>query len=313
MFEAKKLLFYYCVSPVHMGAGSAIGAIDNPIQREVHTEHPMLAGSGLKGAARHHFRRAWGDNGAIARLFGPDTNASDHAGAIAFTDAQLVAFPVRSLKNAFVYATSPTALARLKRLAVLAGVDTDWDVPEVAEGHCFMAEKDAAGNDRLILEAFEFAVQGGTVRDIAAWLAGHALPDADEYRFFRDKLGKDLVVLSDAEFGHFVRHATVVEPHVRIDDASGTASDGGLFYTENLPPESILAGLLLGTVERITAKRARDGEKPEFEADGAIAQVLDGIGGKPGLNRQLLQIGGDATTGRGLVVVNAAGDSPEKS
>ena len=31
MFEAKQLVFYYAVSPVHMGAGSAIGAIDSPI------------------------------------------------------------------------------------------------------------------------------------------------------------------------------------------------------------------------------------------------------------------------------------------
>lgn len=49
MFEATQLVFYYAVSPVHMGAGSAIGAIDSPIQREVHTKHPMFAGSGLKG------------------------------------------------------------------------------------------------------------------------------------------------------------------------------------------------------------------------------------------------------------------------
>ena len=59
MFEASQLIFYYAVSPIHMGAGSAIGAIDSPIQREVHTQHPMFAGSGLKGALRHHFNRTW--------------------------------------------------------------------------------------------------------------------------------------------------------------------------------------------------------------------------------------------------------------
>ena len=35
-----------------MGAGQAVGAINNPIQREVHTSHPLIAGSGLKGAVR---------------------------------------------------------------------------------------------------------------------------------------------------------------------------------------------------------------------------------------------------------------------
>ena len=99
MFEATRLVFYYAVSPVHMGAGSAIGAIDSPIQREVHTKHPMFAGSGLKGALRHHFNRAWpraeGDdrkpNSLINRIFGPDTSASDFAGALSLSDAQLVA------------------------------------------------------------------------------------------------------------------------------------------------------------------------------------------------------------------------------
>ncbi len=37
MFEAQQLVFYTCISPLHMGAGQAVGAIDNPIQREVHT------------------------------------------------------------------------------------------------------------------------------------------------------------------------------------------------------------------------------------------------------------------------------------
>ena len=53
MFQTKDAMFIYCVSPVHMGAGSAIGIIDNPIQRERHTGHPVMAGSGLKGALRH--------------------------------------------------------------------------------------------------------------------------------------------------------------------------------------------------------------------------------------------------------------------
>jgi CRISPR-associated protein Cmr4 len=139
MFEASQLVFYYAVSPVHMGAGSAIGAIDSPIQREVHTKHPMFAGSGLKGALRHHFNRAWpraaGDkpNSMINRIFGPDTGASDFAGALSLSDAQLVALPVRSLKGGFAYVTSPLALARLHRLGSQAGSVPDWSVPTVAE------------------------------------------------------------------------------------------------------------------------------------------------------------------------------------
>ena len=304
MFQAQQLVFYSCVSPVHMGAGQAVGAIDNPIQREVHTGHPLIAGSGLKGAVRHHFARTWTDKHLITRIFGPERDASEHAGAIAFTDAALVAFPVRSLRNTFVYSTCPTALGRLKRLA---GKQAAWTVPQVATGSVKSASSGADSamvDGRLILEAFDFAAaEDANVQAIATWLADHALPPGDDHAFFRDKLKVDLVVLSDTEFDHFVRHATVVEPHVKIDDDTGTAAKGALFYTENLPPESLLAGLVLASVERRKGKDA-DGL---MDATAVLAAVMHGGEGLRGLADRLLQVGGDATTGRGLIVVHPAG------
>lgn len=301
MFQAQRLVFYTCVSPVHMGAGSAVGAIDNPIQREVHTEYPLIAGSGLKGAVRHHFARAWEDRDLINRIFGPETNASDFAGAIAFSDAALVAFPVRSLKNTYVYATSPTALGRLKRLA---GDSAAWAVPAVTEGKAKVASNETLSNGRLVLEAFDFeAAEDPAIKVIAEWLADNALPQTADHAFFRDKLKVDLVMLSDTEFSHFVRHATVVEAHVKINNDTGTAQDGALFYTENLPPESLLAGLVLASVERQRKGDKRDDLKT---AEQVLATVLQDQDSRQGLADRLLQVGGDATTGRGLIVVHPA-------
>jgi len=307
MFEKSKALFIYCVSPVHMGAGTALGLIDNPIQRERHTEYPMMAGSGLKGAVRHHF---WAQLSADARkdksnllnrLFGPETDASDHAGAVSFGDAQLVAFPVRSLKNAFVYATSPTALARTARLLTLVGHTPDWPTVTTETSHCKLVNPDLLTGDQLHLEAFEFtAHMDEPLRKISEWLSKYALPTAPAYSFFRDKLRDDLALLSDEEFGYFVRNATVVEPHVRINNESGTADDGGLFYTENLPPESLLIAPVMASVER-SSKGALD-----------AAQVLDSVlqgreSAWKGLDSALLQVGGDATTGRGQVICKVVG------
>jgi len=99
MFEKRAVMFLYAVSPVHMGAGTAIGLIDNPIQREVHTRHPCFAGSGIKGAVRHGWTALCGNRGEITDLFGPETEQSSlHAGAVSFGDAQLVALE-ESLKN----------------------------------------------------------------------------------------------------------------------------------------------------------------------------------------------------------------------
>jgi CRISPR-associated protein Cmr4 len=306
MFEAKQLVFYYAVSPVHMGAGSAIGAIDSPIQREVHTQHPMFAGSGIKGALRHHFSQNWPQEGEkkknalINRIFGPDTASADFAGALSFSDAQLVALPVRSLKRGYAYVTSPLALARLLRLAQVANVNPGWGVPSVPEGEALVAGKDQLTGDKLVLEAFEFpASESDEIAKIAAWLAQHIFA-GDE--FFSNKLKTDLVLLSDTHFAHFARHAMVVEPHVRINDDSGTADDGGLFYVENLPPESILAGLAQASVERY---KKGDSGSGRLQAEGVLAAVLKGSESLPGIAGRALQIGGDASTGRGLVLVQA--------
>jgi len=296
MYQAKRLVFYYTVSPVHMGAGSAVGVVDNPIQREVHTLHPVFAGSGIKGAVRHHCTATWGDssNGALTAIFGPERNASEHAGAVAFTDAQLVLFPIRSLKRGFIYATSPLALARLRRLA---GEGVRWKIPNsINPGECKLTN-DAllTGGNKLVLETFEFT-KAPDDSGVAEWLSSKALPQDEAYTFFREKLKSDLVILSDDDFGYFVENATVVEPHVRINNKTGTADNTGLFYTENLPPEALLVGQVMASVER--AVKAKD--TPPLGAEEMLSILLDGekgIGGKP------LQFGGDATTGRGIVTL----------
>lgn len=307
MFQEKKALFMYCVSPVHMGAGTALGVIDNPIQRERHTEYPVFAGSGIKGAIRHHLAQTSDKNEDIVyAMFGPEAgNSSDHAGAVSFSDAQLVAFPVRSAKRAFVYATSPTALARTARLLNTAGLEPSWQVEAVAEGDCRVVNPDLLVGDKVALESFEFTARlDKPLRMISEWLAQNALIGTPAYEFFRNKLKDDLVLLSDEDFGYFVRNATVVEPHVRINDITGTAEEGGLFYSENLPPESILVSLVMATRDR-----RKNGKK--LDAFTMMKTLVEGSDedSLPGINGMLLQIGGDATTGRGQVALNIAGGS----
>ncbi len=291
MFEKQAALFLYAVSPVHMGAGNTVGVIDNPIQREKHTGHPCFAGSGIKGAVRHGFQAIGGDTNLIDRLFGPEADSSTlHAGAVSFGDAQLIAFPVRSLKNGYVYATCPQALGRVQRLLSLIGAQVDWKTPEVEEGHCVLANPELLSGDRLHLEAFEYAARvSQDLPRLSADLAGKALPQDSAHGFFRDKLTKDLVVLSDTDFAYFATYATVVEPHVRIDSETGTAKEGGLFYTENLPPESVLVAPLLTSITRTGNQQD---QMDATEVMLKLKTVLDG---------RFLQLGGDATTGRGLV------------
>ncbi len=305
MFEKHAAVFLHAVSPVHMGAGQAVGVIDNPIQRERHTGHPSFAGSGIKGAVRHSFEALGGDRTLIDRLFGPEAGAPDlHAGAVSFGDAQLVALPVRSLRGGYVHATCPQALSRAQRLLGLIGVSSNWQVPEVEAGQCVVMNASLLSNRQvgnqqkrlLHLEAFEYealaqdAPECTSLMGIADDLATRALPKDSSHAFFAGKLKSDLVVLSDTDFAYFAQNAMLVEPHVRIDPDTGTASDGGLFYTENLPPEALLVAPLL-------ASRTRTGRKADQDdAMGVMTKIRNVIDGR------LLQLGGDATTGRGLVI-----------
>lgn len=298
MFQAHAALFLYATSPVHMGAGQAFGLIDNPIARERHSEHPVFPGSGLKGALRHRFHAlpGWSEGEKsktlLDRLFGPESQSGDlHAGAVSLGDAQLVAFPVRSVKQGYVYATSAHALARAARLLAQLGVAGMPTLPDaVAPGSAHVAnEKLLSGTDKLHLEAFEYqADTSAPLAAVARWLADNALPTGSAHDFFREKFATDLVLLADEDLTWLARNATVVEPHVRIDNDTGTASNGGLFYTENLPPESLMLGSLM-------TSRERSGREDGLEAEAVLAQVSGAIDG------QLLQVGGDATTGRGLV------------
>ncbi|NLV30975.1 MAG: type III-B CRISPR module RAMP protein Cmr4 [Acidobacteria bacterium] len=293
MFEKKAVVFLYAVSPVHMGAGQAVDVIDNPIQRERHTGHPCFAGSGIKGAVRHGWRALGGSPEEIESLLGPDSENKNglHAGAVSFGDAQLVLLPVRSLRNGYVYATCPQALARARRLMALSGAAVKWDAVSVPAGEALTANAELIPEGKLHLEAFEYsASESAELKAIATDLAERALPGADEYAFFREKLKTDITVLSDTDFGYFAQNAMLVEPHVCIDSTTGAAKGTGLFYTENLPPESLLIAPLL-------ASQTRTGRKGEdLPAEIVLGKILPLINGKP------LQIGGDATTGRGLVV-----------
>ena len=283
MFTAQKTLFLYAVSPVHMGAG-------------------------LKGAVRHRFYALLPkEDNRLTRYFGADSQAaSDYAGAVSFSDAQLVLFPVRCTKAGYVYATSPLALARAKRLLTLSGLKTWDDLASptstqcvVIQDHLLVEKVNDKGqrNKMLYVEAYELTAKtDDKLKAIATTLANYAL--ANDQDFFKNKIINDLVLMSDDDFSYFVKNATSIEPHVRINKETGVAEAGGLFYTENLPPESVMIQNVMSSAER--------SKTPTDTAEDVLAFVLEG---ELGLNGQLLQVGGDATTGRGQVLVSVAGDA----
>jgi CRISPR-associated protein Cmr4 len=307
MYERSMLMFLYASTPVHFGAGVSLGAVDLAIQRERHTGYPMAQGSGLKGALRHHLSsrainggRDDGRAREITLVFGPDgkdeSRPSDHAGAAAFGDGRVLLFPVTSLAGTFAYCTSALALGRLRRDAELAGVPADWlPLEDPAAGQAFVPAPSSvvidSGGSKVVLGDFDLAaVVREEMARIGAWIAERALPAGEGFRHFRDRVTRNFVMVNEDLFRHLVQNATVVEPHVRINDATGTADDGGFFYAEHLPPESLLWSLV-----GVAGARAREIEG-EWRSPERVVRYL-----RDELNQRPVQVGAESTTGRGLV------------
>jgi CRISPR-associated protein Cmr4 len=286
--QAVSLLFVHAQTPLHPGSGTALGVVDLPVQRERHTQWPLIPGTSLKGVLRDAARRD-GDEEAIADAFGPDKNADKHAGAIAFTDARLLAFPVRSLRGVFAWVTCPSVLDRFNRDVALANVQ-GVAIPSRPLDHQALCPKGSPvcldGNS-LVLEEFEFAVAGdGT--ELADQLARLALPASDHAT--AESMRERLVVLSDNDFTHFARHATEVVARIGLNPQTKTVSPRALFYQEFLPTETMFYSVVIAN-----ASRSGRGH--------SASQMLSYL---RRITPRILQVGGDETTGKGLCALHYA-------
>jgi CRISPR-associated protein Cmr4 len=302
MYKQAKVMFLYAESPVHLGSGSSVGVVDLPIQRESFTRLPMGQASGVKGALREWFEshtELGKKQAKIDLVFGPDADSADkHAGAVAFGDAKIVLFPVRSYQGVFAWVTCPLVLNRLRRdVSDLEGLESFPAPQEVPSGRALVGAdsalllKDQGGQPVIILEENRFDVDS-IDNSPAPWLAKYALLATDEMRYWRDNLQDKLVVLNDDDFTQFVEQNTQIIPRVKLGDgkSSDTEKGGNLFYEENLPPETLLYSMVYGT----------DPLGQPVNGMETVTDILDFVGQVDG---KRIQIGGDETIGRGLMAV----------
>ncbi len=303
--QESAIMFLHAQTALHPGSGTALGVVDLPVQRERHTQWPVIPGSALKGILRDRCREKT-RNGATTRrdadadaelvvAFGPPTATADadkHAGALAVTDARSLAFPVRSLKGVFAWVTCPAVLGRLVRDLNLAskqskGVSLD-KAPQPSQALCRNPGPLIVDGEQIVLEEFDFTCVGDC-KQWADWLADSAISDNDPLT--REKLPERLVVLHDDDFCHFVRHATEVVARIGLDYDKKTVRDGALFYQEFLPAETLFYALVLANESR------RNGGAPK-----SAAEILDYLNAHVP-DDSVLQIGGDETIGKGLCAV----------
>jgi CRISPR-associated protein Cmr4 len=277
-----RLLFVHALSPLHAGTGQSVGAIELAIARDRATGFPYLPGTSLKGALRD---RTAGQLNNTIQLFGPETaNASDHAGAILFGDANLLLLPVRSVAGTFAWATSPYLLSRFRRDCAEAGVGELPALPSpgLAQTDCLAAQDTVLQTDgrRVVFEDLDLQVREAdqaTATELGQFLGGLIFP-GDE--LWARSLVQRLCIVHDDVMAFLSEHGTDVVARVALKHDSKTVDN--LWHEESLPTESVLVSVV------VAAPNAKTG----LDA----ARILTTLGK---IASKSIQLGGKATVGRG--------------
>ncbi|HXG11852.1 MAG TPA: type III-B CRISPR module RAMP protein Cmr4 [Gemmataceae bacterium] len=298
--QAGALLFIHAQTGLHPGSGTALGTVDLPVQRERHTQWPIIPSSTLKGILRDACRppRNSADWQKWLAVFGPETGeAADHAGALSLTDARILAFPVRSLKGVFAWVTCRAVLERLQRdLTLIQANGNAFNLPEASKDKALCAADSPllVDGNKLVLEEFDFE-RTGDIGAVANWVSQRAVSD----NATQERLRKHLVVLYDDDFTHFARHATEIVARVGLDPERKTVQPGALFYEEFLPAETLFYSVVLASSSRRKFDKEDENRRSIPLSPGEVLEFVRATLAP----RKYLQIGGDETIGKGLCAV----------
>lgn len=289
-----RLTFIHALSPLHAGTGQGAGVIDLPIAREKATGLPFLPGSSLKGP----LRASLADKDLRNAIFGPETldinQNENYASSVQFSDQRLLLLPVRSLAGTFAWVTSPFILRRLLRdMEDVQQKKLGYNVPTVSDReHCIITDSNSkitlGNNQQVYLEDLNLIVQ--TISDPtkptsdatlwANWIGQQVFQSEPTWQ---QMLNERFCIVHDDVFNFIIDTATEITARIRLRENSKTVEDGGLWYEEALPAETILSGIVLATPTERSNKRTEE-----------VLDTLSGLMGKT------LQLGGKATVGRGM-------------
>ncbi|WAM33727.1 type III-B CRISPR module RAMP protein Cmr4 [Caldicellulosiruptor morganii] len=261
MFKDSILVTYYCETPIHMGSGQSISYVDLPIQREKHTDFPVIWSSSIKGVVRDKsFRCDWSPN-KINYIFGSDQEeTSDNLvpACVSFTDAKILFYPVRSAKGIFAWISCPFVLKRFLKEAKSAGtisknvstaiINCITFIEPISQNKVVLLDSSAFiknSSEKVMLEEFEFSAEVKEVEEVNETIRffKSILPENELTKEFE----KRLVIVPDDIFSAFVKYAVEIRTRIRIDQITGVVDDKALFTEELLPAESIFYGFVFTT------------------------------------------------------------------
>ena len=307
MFERVLVMYIYAETPIHPGSGTTIsGAVDLPIQRERHTEFPIIQGSSLKGVLRNSAclvkiadkcekcdrkLKTIEKCEILRQIFG----SPEGIGGISITDAKILAYPVRTLKGVFGWVTCPLVLDRYKRDLKIANADANWNLKnlDINDNKAIISKRSSLQvelgkeNKRkkyVYVEDIQLEVEerDDLIRIITSEIV-KGLPNNNTYEAIKDKLSRDLIIVSDNVFRDLVTLTTEIITRIKINPETGTVETGGLWSEEYLPMDTLMYSLIL-IPSRLNKLKSEEIENKITKYD-----------------EKILQIGGDETIGKGFV------------
>ena len=289
------LIGIYTLTPLHMGTGQATAAVDLPVARESHTGLPVIPATGIKGRARDGFEEALGKKNTVVRdLFGPDLEAAGgadgqagRAGGLVFSEAQLVALPLRSLNLPLAWCTSRMVLERLARNLEAFGCRkllAIHDMVQVLDPEkLYVSRKIAAEiftvEDMAFTSGEVDAGRGDVIqlaKQLATLLPGAAEQDGTVHRFV-----ESLVIVPDLEFQRLVERGLPVQARIKLKDDK---TNDNLWYEESVAPDTLFASFVLN----------RPGSGRDM-----VAEFVEQVRSRREPDLGVVQLGGNETVGNG--------------
>lgn len=290
MNENSSVVIMYGATPCHVGSGSSLGVVDSPIQREKHTNWPVIQASGMKGSLRSAFDKYKNKISEINRnqvndfdkltesIFGSE-DAGGYAGSLSISDVKILAYPMRSSIAPFVWITCPSVLKRFERdLSLSNKIKNKVDLVEIEKK--LSSSKNALivfGNitGDVLLEDFQVEAVKDDVTNKISEITTYL------------KSAERLLIVSDEVFNYGVTDCTQIMAQIKINSETGTTQDGSLRYQEELPSDTIMYSVLLWNDSK---NKTEDKLKSETIKGFITKEVIP----------EYIQVGGDETCGRGI-------------
>ena len=290
-----RLYFLVARTPIHVGCGDSLGAIDKPVRRHVVTTHPQVPNTAIKSRLRGAAKSDWAGglcDKQLRALFGAEegTGSAAGTGILSPQDANLLLLPVACWAGGAAWVTSPSVLLRLQRLvlgcqltqpppAVIPKLPNDVSAFVVPGSPLLSRYAHAQPAHYLVLheEVLHAQVQTDWL-PWAKWLREHAM--AGEPKDWAEDFERRVALVPDAALDHLCEVATDVRTRNRIG-ADGIAEDNALWREECIPEDSVFAGV-------VSALRVPEHEALYTESQAlAIVQTCE------------VQVGGRASIGCG--------------